>query len=49
MNKIVEFNKKKEQANYEKIRDEYKKDFKNFVQKRKEEEKIYFFDTRKEM
>ena len=49
MNKIVEFSTKKEKVDYEKIRDKYKKDFKDFVQKRAEEEKIFFFDTRKEM
>lgn len=49
MNKIVEFNARKEKVDFEKQRDKYKKDFKDFVQKRAEEERIFFFETRKEM
>lgn len=49
MNKIVDFSTRKEKVDYEKQRDKYKKDFKDFVRKRAEEEKIYFLDTRKEM
>ena len=49
MNKVVEFNKKRETVDYEKIRDKYKKDFKDFLLRRAEAEEIVFLDTRKEM
>lgn len=49
MSEVLKFNKKREQIDSEKIRDRYKKDFKDFVLKREKDDKIYYFDTRKEM
>ena len=49
MSEVLKFNKKREQIDSEKIRDRYKKDFKDFVLKRDKDDKIYYFDTRKEM
>lgn len=49
MDKVVKFRKKIDKDSYEKIRDRYKKDFKDFVSKREENEKLIFIDTRKQM
>lgn len=51
MSKVLEFNREKERVDSEKLRSRYKRDFEEFVLKREKEreEKLYYFDTRKEM
>lgn len=49
MEKILKYHKTNEKTDFEKIREQYKKDFREYVQKREQNEKILFFDTRKQM